>query len=91
MAVVSALVILLVPVARVLFYICVKFYKRTNANQGMASLCIGGGQGGAVLIKNEAPKNTNNNTKNNLSESLRQPNVRFCNSGYNAHTLESRT
>jgi len=31
-----------------------KILQRTNARRGMASLCIGGGQGGAVLIQNAA-------------------------------------
>jgi len=43
--------------ARIVLHMC-KILQRTNANQGMASLCIGGGQGGAMLIKNEAEKST---------------------------------
>ena len=39
--------------ARIILHLC-KILQRTNANQGMASLCIGGGQGGAMLIKNES-------------------------------------
>lgn len=39
--------------ARIILHLC-KILQRTNAKQGMASLCIGGGQGGAVLIQNEA-------------------------------------
>jgi len=31
-----------------------KILQRTNAKRGIASLCIGGGQGGAVLIQNAA-------------------------------------
>lgn len=40
--------------ARIVLHLC-KILARTNAKQGMASLCIGGGQGGAMLIKNESP------------------------------------
>jgi acetyl-CoA C-acetyltransferase len=32
--------------------------KRNNAKHGMASLCIGGGQGGAMLIENHASENS---------------------------------
>ena len=39
--------------ARIILHLC-KILERTNAKQGMASLCIGGGQGGAMLIKNES-------------------------------------
>lgn len=39
--------------ARIILHLC-KILQRTNAQQGMASLCIGGGQGGAVLLKNES-------------------------------------
>ncbi len=39
--------------ARIILHMC-KILQRTRAKQGMASLCIGGGQGGAVLIQNEA-------------------------------------
>ncbi len=39
--------------ARIILHLC-KILQRTRAKQGMASLCIGGGQGGAMLIQNEA-------------------------------------
>lgn len=39
--------------ARIILHLC-KVLQRTNAKQGMASLCIGGGQGGAMLIQNES-------------------------------------
>ncbi len=39
--------------ARIILHLC-KILQRTNAKQGMASLCIGGGQGGAMLIQNES-------------------------------------
>ncbi|MCG6937042.1 MAG: acetyl-CoA C-acetyltransferase [Gammaproteobacteria bacterium] len=39
--------------ARIILHLC-KVLQRTNTKQGMASLCIGGGQGGAVLIQNES-------------------------------------
>jgi len=39
--------------ARIILHMC-KILQRTDARQGMASLCIGGGQGGAVLLHNEA-------------------------------------
>lgn len=42
--------------ARIILHLC-KVLQRTNARQGMASLCIGGGQGGAVLLKNESTTN----------------------------------
>jgi acetyl-CoA C-acetyltransferase len=38
--------------ARIVLHLC-KILQRTNSKQGMASLCIGGGQGGAMLIQNE--------------------------------------
>ncbi len=38
--------------ARIILHLC-KILQRTNSKQGMASLCIGGGQGGAMLIQNE--------------------------------------
>jgi len=38
--------------ARIILHLC-KILQRTNTKQGMASLCIGGGQGGAMLIQNE--------------------------------------
>ncbi len=38
--------------ARIILHLC-KILQRTQAKQGMASLCIGGGQGGAVLLQNE--------------------------------------
>jgi acetyl-CoA C-acetyltransferase len=43
--------------ARIILHMC-KILQRTNARQGMASLCIGGGQGGAVLLHNESTANT---------------------------------
>ena len=43
--------------ARIILHLC-KILQRTNARQGMASLCIGGGQGGAVLLQNESTTNT---------------------------------
>ncbi len=46
--------------ARIILHMC-KILQRTNAKQGMASLCIGGGQGGAVLLRNESI--TINNTE----------------------------
>ena len=39
--------------ARIILHLC-KILQRTKAKQGMASLCIGGGQGGAMLIQNES-------------------------------------
>ncbi len=39
--------------ARIILHLC-KILQRTNTKQGMASLCIGGGQGGAMLIQNES-------------------------------------
>jgi len=39
--------------ARIILHMC-KILQRTNAKQGMASLCIGGGQGGAMLLQNES-------------------------------------
>ena len=39
--------------ARILLHLC-KVLQRKQARRGMASLCIGGGQGGAMLIHNEA-------------------------------------
>ena len=42
--------------ARIVLHMC-KILQRTKAKQGMASLCIGGGQGGAMLIQNESIKN----------------------------------
>jgi acetyl-CoA C-acetyltransferase len=38
---------------RIILHLC-KILQRTGAERGMASLCIGGGQGGAVLLKNES-------------------------------------
>jgi len=38
--------------ARIVLHLS-KILQRTGARQGMASLCIGGGQGGAMLIQNE--------------------------------------
>ena len=38
---------------RIILHLC-KVLQRTRAKQGMASLCIGGGQGGAMLIHNES-------------------------------------
>ena len=43
--------------ARIILHLC-KILQRTDASQGMASLCIGGGQGGAMLLKNESTTNT---------------------------------
>lgn len=43
--------------ARIILHLC-KILQRTNARQGMASLCIGGGQGGAMLLRNESTTNT---------------------------------
>ena len=42
--------------ARIILHLC-KILQRTKTKQGMASLCIGGGQGGAVLIQNESTIN----------------------------------
>jgi acetyl-CoA C-acetyltransferase len=39
--------------ARIILHMC-KILQRTKAKQGMASLCIGGGQGGAMLLQNES-------------------------------------
>ena len=39
--------------ARIILHLC-KVLQRTGARQGMASLCIGGGQGGAMLVRNES-------------------------------------
>ncbi len=44
--------------ARIILHLC-KILQRTNASKGMASLCIGGGQGGAMLIHNESETLTN--------------------------------
>jgi acetyl-CoA C-acetyltransferase len=44
--------------ARIILHLC-KVLQRTNASTGMASLCIGGGQGGAMLIQNESETLTN--------------------------------
>ncbi|NOQ90350.1 MAG: acetyl-CoA C-acetyltransferase [Gammaproteobacteria bacterium] len=43
--------------ARIILHLC-KILQRTDARQGIASLCIGGGQGGAMLIKNESSTKT---------------------------------
>jgi acetyl-CoA C-acetyltransferase len=48
--------------ARIILHLC-KILQRTGAKQGMASLCIGGGQGGAMLIQNESA--VENNVANN--------------------------
>ncbi|MFV2004325.1 MAG: acetyl-CoA C-acetyltransferase [Gammaproteobacteria bacterium] len=48
--------------ARIILHLC-KILQRTDAKQGMASLCIGGGQGGAVLIKSESNAMTNKNAE----------------------------
>jgi len=39
--------------ARIILHLC-KVLQREDASLGMASLCIGGGQGGAILLKNES-------------------------------------
>jgi len=39
--------------ARIILHLC-KILQRTKTKQGMASLCIGGGQGGAMLLTNES-------------------------------------
>ncbi|MBE9568553.1 MAG: acetyl-CoA C-acetyltransferase [Proteobacteria bacterium] len=39
--------------ARIILHMC-KILQRTDARQGMATLCIGGGQGGAMLLQNES-------------------------------------
>ena len=39
--------------ARIVLHLA-KLLKRKNANRGIASLCIGGGQGGAMLIERES-------------------------------------
>ncbi len=39
--------------ARIILHLC-RILQRTGATRGMASLCIGGGQGGAMLIHNES-------------------------------------
>lgn len=44
--------------ARIILHLS-KILQRTKATQGIASLCIGGGQGGAVLIRNESSMNNN--------------------------------
>lgn len=44
--------------ARIILHMC-KILQRTKAKQGMASLCIGGGQGGAMLLKNETKNESN--------------------------------
>lgn len=43
--------------ARIILHLC-KILQRTNTRLGMASLCIGGGQGGAVLLQNESAWST---------------------------------
>lgn len=44
--------------ARIVLHLC-KILQRTEAKQGIASLCIGGGQGGAMLIQNESATSIN--------------------------------
>ena len=39
--------------ARIVLHV-LKTLRRTQGRRGMASLCIGGGQGGAMLVENEA-------------------------------------
>ena len=55
--------------ARIILHLC-KILQRTNSSQGMASLCIGGGQGGAMLIKNESARETNNTGKTTATEAI---------------------
>lgn len=43
--------------ARIILHLC-KVLQRTNAKRGMASLCIGGGQGGAMLLENATARIT---------------------------------
>lgn len=45
--------------ARIVLHLA-KILQRENARRGMASLCIGGGQGGAVLIENASDRITQN-------------------------------
>ncbi len=45
--------------ARIILHLA-KTLQRTDTRQGMASLCIGGGQGGAVLLKNASTSSLNN-------------------------------
>jgi acetyl-CoA C-acetyltransferase len=47
--------------ARIILHLC-KVLERTNAKTGMAGICIGGGQGGAVLLHNESDKNSSKTT-----------------------------
>ncbi|MDT8282627.1 MAG: acetyl-CoA C-acetyltransferase [Gammaproteobacteria bacterium] len=47
--------------ARIILHLC-KVLQRTNSKTGMASICIGGGQGGAVLLHNESDKNSSQTT-----------------------------
>ncbi len=47
--------------ARIILHLC-KVLERTNAKTGMAGICIGGGQGGAVLLHNESAKNSSKTT-----------------------------
>jgi acetyl-CoA C-acetyltransferase len=47
--------------ARIILHLC-KVLQRTNAKTGMAGICIGGGQGGAVLLQNESDKNPSKTT-----------------------------
>jgi acetyl-CoA C-acetyltransferase len=45
--------------ARIVLHLA-KILHRNNAKRGMASLCIGGGQGGAMLIENASNKTSQN-------------------------------
>jgi len=52
--------------ARIILHLA-RTLQRTNAQHGIASLCIGGGQGGAVLLKN-ANQNSQAHTHKNSTE-----------------------
>lgn len=53
--------------ARIILHLC-KILQRTGAEVGMASLCIGGGQGGAMLLKNESNTASNSEHTTDTSE-----------------------
>jgi acetyl-CoA C-acetyltransferase len=47
--------------ARIVLHL-LKILQRQNAKRGIASLCIGGGQGGAMLVESGMPSEENKNT-----------------------------
>jgi acetyl-CoA C-acetyltransferase len=48
--------------ARIILHLC-KILQRTGARKGMASLCVGGGQGGAMLLHNETRASVNSDNR----------------------------